>query len=429
MDHGVPGGTYRTELSSGVRIVTEHLPHAQSVSFGLFAGVGSRDEPANLAGSSHFLEHLLFKGTPQRTARQIANVVDAVGGDINAHTARESTAYYTRLPPEAAAEGLDLLCDVVSHPALRPAEVDAEREVILEELAMADDDPDDVVHRMLWENLFPGHPLGRETLGSAQTIGSITRDEIVAFHADRYRTGTLVVAAAGLVDHDDVVDEVTRTLDVASGLPAFGSARLAPVSVPEPLVVSERPTEQVHLSLGWLALDGRSPRRYAQAVANHILGGGMASRLFQSVREDRGLAYAVGSGVTRYCDAGALVVSVGTAPGRLGELVAVLDHDIESLVATGVTPEEHAGAIGYLVGATRLGLEDTGSRMLRLAGEEMLWGRVVAIDEHLEALRAVTIDDVNTVLSDVLDAPRTVAAVGPVSPDDPVLVDAAQWRR
>lgn len=422
--------TQRTELASGVRVVTEHLPHAQSVCMGVYAGVGSRDEPADLAGSSHFLEHLLFKGTPTRSARQIAQAVDAVGGDMNAHTARESTAYYTRLPPEAASAGLELLCDVVSHPAFRDVEVDAEREVILEELAMADDDPDDVVHRLLWESLYPDHPLGRETLGSPDTISAITRDQIAGFHRQRYEPGVLVVAAAGLVDHDMVVSMVEAGLDVApsdAGLPS--GARHRPGAPPVPLVVRRRPTEQVHLTMGWPALGATDPDRYALAVGNHILGGGMASRLFQSVREEQGLAYAVGSGVTRYSDAGSLVVSAGTAPGRLGTLVATIDAEIERLLADGIDADEHVTAVGYVVGATRLGLEDTGSRMMRLAGEEMLWGRAVPLDEHLDAVRSVTVDDVERVLRRVLDAPRAVAAVGPVDPGDEALVAAAGWRR
>lgn len=418
----------RTELPSGLRVVTDHMPHAQSVCMGIYAQVGSRDEPAVLAGSSHFLEHLLFKGTPTRTARQIAGEVDAVGGEMNAYTSRESTAYYTRLPPDAAVGGLDLLCDVVSHPAFRPGEVDAEREVILDEILMADDDPDDVVFRMLWEAMFGDHPLGRETLGSADTIAAITRDQIAGFHADHYAPGVLVVAVAGLVDHDAVVEQVAASLDL-SGAVAAPAGRTAPHADPAALSVRRRPTEQVHLAVGWPALHAYDPDRHALVVANHIVGGGMASRLFQAIREERGLAYAVGSSTARYTDAGALVVSAGTAPARLGELCDVLDAELEAVLADGVTDDEVASAVGYVVGATGLGLEDSGSRMVRLAGEEMLHRCVVSVDEHLDRLRAVTVDDVNRVVRRVLDAPRAVAAVGPVDADHPALVAASAWRR
>jgi len=420
----------RTELGSGVRVVTDHLPHAQSVSMGIYAQVGSRDEPAELAGASHFLEHLLFKGTPTRTARDIAVAVDAVGGEMNAYTSRELTAYYTRLPPDAAADGLDLVCDVVSRPAFRPDEVEAEREVILDELLMADDDPDDIVYRQLWQAIFGDHPLGRETLGSAETIGAIQRDEIAGFHAEHYHSGLLVVAAAGLVDHDAVVDAVERGLRAPAEVAPVGPAgRVRPRVVPEALSVQRRPTEQVHLAMGWAASDAFDDDRHALVVANHILGGGMASRLFQSVREERGLAYAVGSSATRYTDAGVLVVAAGTAPTRLAELCDVIDAELERVLDEGVGDDEVTGAIGYVVGATRLGLEDSGSRMARIAGDELLRRRVISLDEHLDALRRVTPDDVDRVLRRVLDAPRAVAAVGPVDADHPALVAAAGWRR
>jgi predicted Zn-dependent peptidase len=421
----------RTELASGLRVVTDRLPHAQSVCLGVYAQVGSRDEPEGLAGASHFLEHLLFKGTPTRSARQIAVEVDSVGGEMNAYTSRELTAYYTRLPPDVAAGGLDLLCDVVSRPAFRPAEVEAEREVILDEILMADDDPDDVVYRLLWESLFGEHPLGRETLGSAETIASITRDQIAGFHTERYSTGVLVVAAAGLVDHDEFVGQVAAALDVPAVSPegVGPHTRHRPVLTPEALVVRRRPTEQVHLAVGWPGVDAYDDDRHALVIGNHILGGGMASRLFQAIREERGLAYAVGSSAARYTDAGVLVVSAGCSPARLDELCAVLDEELERLLADGVTPDEVEGAIGYVVGATRLGLEDSGSRMARIAGDELVRGEVVSITEHLDRLRAVSVDDVNRVLRRVLDAPRAVAAVGPVDDDHPSLVRTARWRR
>jgi predicted Zn-dependent peptidase len=429
-DHMNDGGVRRTELDSGLRVVTDHMPHAQSVCMGVYARVGSRDEPAELAGASHFLEHLLFKGTPTRSAHQIATQVDAVGGEMNAYTSRETTAYYTRLPPDAAADGLDLLCDVVSRPAFRPAEVDAEREVILDELLMADDDPDDVVYRLLWESLYGDHPLGRETLGSPDTIGAISRDQIAGFHAERYRLDDLVVAVAGVVDHNAVVDQVKACLvDPGNGQAPVEATRTRPEMVPTALSVVHRPTEQVHLAIGWPALDVYDDDRYALLVANHILGGGMASRLFQSVREERGLAYAVGSSAARYTDSGALVVSAGTAPGRLDELCEVIDAELERLLADGVTDEERDRAVGYLAGATRLGLEDSGSRMVRLAGEELIWGRVASIEEQLDQLRSVTVGDVHRVVGRVLDAPRSVAAVGPVDAGHAALISAAGWRR
>ncbi len=419
---GLEPGVELTQLDNGVRIVTEAMPDAHSVTLGFWAGIGSRDEPAELAGASHFLEHLLFKGTAQRSARQIAVAVDAVGGEMNAFTTREHTAYYTRLPVAELDFGLDLLTDVVGAPAFRPAEVDAEREVIIEEILMNEDTPDDVVHTQLMEAAFPGHPLGRETLGTEDTILAMARDEIAEFHAHWYRPANLVVAAAGRLDHDHVVERVAAFLGEAPV--GRQPARSAPTGRLESLVVAERPTEQAHVAMAWLGLDHLDPDRYALGVANQILGGGMSSRLFQEVREERGLAYTVFTSPASYADAGVLTLYAGTGPSRLAELLDVIGDTIDEVLARGVTDEELAVAKGYLEGATLLGLEDSGSRMGRLGSGLISRGEIVAIDEHLARTRAVTAEAVHDILRRVLAAPSVLSIVGPFADDDPILVAA-----
>jgi predicted Zn-dependent peptidase len=416
-------GVAREVLPNGVRVVTERMPGATSVSAGIWVGIGSRDEPADLAGTSHFLEHLLFKGTEERSARAIAVAVDALGGEVNAFTTRESTAFYARLPARDLAFGLQLLGDVVARPAFRPDEVECEREVILEELLMADDTPDDVVQMRLYEALFPGHPLGRETLGTPETVGALGRDAIAEFHDQHYRPANLVVAAAGDLDHDEVLALVAGSL--AREADGERPERVAPAPPTARLVVDRRPTEQAHVLFGWQAVHYDDPDRYALLVANQILGGGISSRLFQEVREERGLAYTVYSSFSTYVDSGSFLVYAGTAPGRRQELLTVIDDVIAGMAADGVTEEEHTVALGFVEGSTLLGLEDSGSRMARIGGSELLRGRVVPVEEFLANVRAVTLDDVQRVLRRVLDTPRVLSAVGPFDADDAALQAAA----
>ena len=404
-------GIHRTVLPSGIRVVTEHMPEARSVTTGFWVAVGSRDEPEQLSGASHFLEHLLFKGTEHRSARQIAETVDAVGGEMNAFTAKEHTAYYTRLPATELVAGLELLSEVITEPAFRLNEVEAERQVILEELLMDEDDPDDLVHTLLFQGLFPGHPLGWETVGTRDSIQTMTRDDIAGFFAHHYHPVNLVVAAAGALDHDRVVAGVQACFAGNAG--GERPPRQAPDRPPEPLTVHRRDTEQAHVALGWRAVPFDDPDRYPLAVLNQVLGGGMASRLFQEVREERGLAYSVGSGTSLFADSGALVVYVGAALGRSTEALTVIDAVVADLVADGITARELEVAKGFISGSMVLGLEDSGSRMGRLGASETIRGFVTSVDEHLERIAAVTLDDVQRVAGRVFAGPRALAAVGP----------------
>jgi len=403
-----------TVLASGIRVVTERMPGVRSVTIGCYVAIGGRDEPEALSGASHFLEHLLFKGTADRAAREIAASVDARGGEMNAFTAREHTAFYVRLPSSETAFGVDLLGDVVARPAFRPDEVESERQVILEELLLSEDEPDERVHTLCMEGLFPHHPLGREVLGSDATIAAMDRDDIAAFHDTYYRPANLVVVAAGDLDHDDVVAGVEAGF--TNGRDGGRSPeRVAPDDEPLERLVLSRPTEQAHLTFGWRAFDLHDPDRYALAVVNQVLGGGMSSRLFHEIRERRGLAYSVYSYSALYSDTGALMVYAGTSSTRVDEVRAIVDAEIASVVADGLTTEELDVARGYLEGSMLLGLEDSGSRMARLGSGVIARGEVTSLDDHVARIRAVGPADVERVISRVLAHAPTAAVVGPCS--------------
>jgi predicted Zn-dependent peptidase len=399
-----------TRLDNGVRVVTERMPEARSVTLGVWVAVGGRDEPDDLAGASHFLEHLLFKGTSTRTARHIAEAIDAVGGEMNAFTSREHTAYYTRLPAHRVELGLDILGDVLTDPAFRSHEVEAERQVILEEILMNLDMPEDHVHTLLAEAMFPGHPLGREVLGTRESVEAVTRDQIAEFFGHWYRPGNLVVVAAGNVTHEQIVDGFDRTLGRREG--GERPVREAPEVDPNARVHLGDPTEQVHVAVGWRGVDHHDDERYALMVANQVLGGGMSSRLFQEVREQRGLAYSVYSWASTYDDSGSAGIYAGTAPARAGELLEVVDDEVAKLVASGVTENELGVAKGFIEGSLLLGLEDSASRMARLGRSLMARNEIVTVDDQLARIRAVTGDDVGSVAARVYGGGRSLAVIG-----------------
>ena len=401
-----------TQLANGLRIATERVPTALSVSSGVWVGVGARDEPAELAGVSHFLEHLLFKGTEQRSAMDISRAVDRVGGDMNAFTTKEYTSFYCRLPAARASLGWELLGDVLVRPALRDRDVDSERQVILEELAMDDDSPDDVAHRLLTASLFPGHPLGRETAGERDTVNAITPDDVRAFHRDWYHAGNMVVVAAGPVDHDEVVAEVERRF---AGVPDTGSRpqRQRPGTFAPGRIDHEDDTEQVHLVVGMRGLDRFDADREALDVVNHVLGGGMSSRLFDEIREQRGLVYTVYSGAAAYSDGGSVVIYAGSQPEHAAEVEHLILAEVAKLVERGLSSDERDIAIGSLTGAFALGLEDTGSRMARLGGLLTAYGEYRPVEQQIERWEAVDDAAIERVVSRVFGADRFTVAVGP----------------
>ena len=405
--------TSTTRLESGLTIVTEQVPDLHSASVGFWVGTGSRDEEPALAGASHFLEHLLFKGTARLTARGIAEAVDAVGGEMNAFTTKEYTAFYVRVLGTDLDLALDVLTDIMWAPAFRPEEVEAERQVILEEILMRGDDPGDLAQELLFEALYPDHPLGRDVLGDEKTIEAMDRDAIAAFFASHYRPDNMVMAAAGAVDHDELVERMATMPGPTH--PPTPSTRTRPTVAPVERKVVQRPTEQAHVVVGVPAIDRDDPERYALALVDIVLGGGMSSRLFQEVREERGLAYSVYSFRAAFADSGMLGVYAGTAPDRAGEVHRIIEDILDRMAADGPTPRELEVAKGQLHGSMRLGLEDSAARMSRIGRSQLVHGEVPAVDEVLARVDSVTLDDTRKVAARVLEGRRSLAVVAPRS--------------
>jgi predicted Zn-dependent peptidase len=406
------------ELPSGLTVAVEPMVSTRSVTIGVWLGIGARDEPDEHAGLCHFIEHLLFKGTDSRTAIEISQTVDRVGGDINAFTSKEYTAFYCRLPARYVADGIELLGDVLTRPALLEHDIESERQVILEELAMDDDSPEDVVHRAFGEAVYGAHPLGRSTAGDRNTVRDLGADVVRDFFTNHYRTGNTVVSVAGAVDVDEVVDLASEHFD---RMPV-GDGRV-PRSAPSPeggiatgrLHIDDE-TEQVHLVTGGHAIAREDPDREALDVVNHVLGGGLSSRLFDEIRERRGLAYSVFSTTAGHSDAGAWSIYAGSVPERADEVQSVITHELDRLVADGITDEELEIAQGYLAGAYELGLEDSGARMSRLGAQLVLRDALISVEEQLDRWSAVTHDDVRRVIDRVYGSGRrATVTVGPGS--------------
>ena len=408
-------GIRRTRLDSGLRVVTEHLPGLRSAAVGFWVGTGSRDEPASIAGASHFLEHLLFKGTLDRNAAEIAEAIESVGGDMNAFTGQETTAFYVRVPDQCLPLALEILSGIVWSPAIRLHEFESERQVILEEIRMRDDAPDDLVHDVFARALFPDHPLGREVAGSHDTISAMSRDEVAGYHGAHYLPGNVVVAVAGNLVHDEVVELVEKYLPIGDGHRPQRPHGLE-IGPPRRAAIVERPLEQAHVVVGTRSLRRDDPDRFALGVLDQVLGGGMSSRLFQEVRERRGLAYSVFSYRSAFDETGAFAVYAATAPEHVEEVLDVVNAELDRLVHDGgVTERELVSAKGHLTGSLALSLESSASRMHRIGRHELSMGEVPTLDEVVADVEAVTADDVARVIDRIL-APgeRTLAAVGPV---------------
>lgn len=432
---GAAGGSLvrRSVLPSGVRILSEAVPGARSATIGFWVAAGSRDEQAALPavdglpavpsnfGSTHFLEHLLFKGTQKRSALDIAVAFDSVGGEHNALTAKEYTCYYAKVQDRDLPMAVEVIADMVTSSLLDPAEFETERGVILEELAMADDDPADVASERLFEAVFGDHPLGRPIGGTAATIGEATREAVWAHYRSAYRPRDLVVTVAGAVEHDDLVALLERVL-VSDGWDLGTAAEpvarrvggSAVFTRGAPLSLVHRPTEQANLLIGFPGLAAADERRMTMGVLNSILGGGMSSRLFQEVREKRGLAYSVYSFAPSYSDAGIFGLYAACTPGKAATVAELMLSEFGRLAEQGVTADELARARGQLSGAAALALEDSDTRMSRLGRAELTFGEFVDLDESLRRLALVRADDVQALAADLLRGPSSISAVGAV---------------
>jgi predicted Zn-dependent peptidase len=413
----------RTVLPGGLRVITEQVPGVRSVSFGIWVGVGSRDETKSQMGSAHYLEHLLFKGTARRTALEISAAIDAVGGEMNAFTTKEYTCYYARVLDADLPLAVDVVSDLVTGALLHPEDIESERGVILEEIAMHDDDPSDLVHDEFSLAMFGDTPLGRPILGTEETIEGIRRSAISGFYRRRYRPESMVVAAAGRLDHATVVRNVRAAFgraglldgDAAPALPRIGG-RTRTRRGGEVRVLDRR-TEQANVVVGVPGIVRTDPRRYALGVLNSALGGGMSSRLFQEVREKRGLAYSVYSFATQYSDAGVVGWYAGCLPGKVDAVLDLCRTELAKVVDFGITDEELARGKGQLRGSLVLGQEDTGARMSRIAKAELLHDELPGVDEILRRIDAVTPEDVRLLAGELLTATPTLTVIGPFDPD------------
>ncbi|CAN5339189.1 pitrilysin family protein [soil metagenome] len=411
----------RSVLPSGVRILSEHVPGARSATVGYWVAVGSRDELPQTFGSTHFLEHLLFKGTPARSALDIAVSFDAVGGEHNAMTAKEYTCYYAKVQDRDLPMAVEVLSDMVTSSLIDAEEFETERDVILEELAMADDDPSDVTSERFFEAVLGDHPLGRPIGGSPETIRAATRDSVWNHYQANYRARDLVITVAGAVDHEELVSGVQHALTAAgwhleteaSPVPRRDAA-LGVIQRGSPLVVVQRPIEQANILMGVSGIPATDDRRSTMAVLNSILGGGMSSRLFQEIREKRGLAYSVYSFSPSYSDAGVFGLYAGCSPAKAGQVAELLLGEFRRLGSGGVTDDEMRRAVGQLSGASALALEDSDTRMSRLGRSEITLGEYADLDEALRRLALVTPDDVRELAVELASRPLSVAAVGTV---------------
>jgi predicted Zn-dependent peptidase len=412
-----PPGLSSTALPGGVRVVTQSVPGVRSAAFGIWVGVGSRDEAPAEVGASHFLEHLLFKGTERRDALEIASVMDAVGGELNAFTAHEYTCYYARVLDRDLPLAIDVVSDLITSALVSDEDVEIERGVILEEISMHDDDPGDVVHEAFAQALYGDHPLGRPVIGSVDAIESLSAEAIQGYYRGRYQPGRLVVSAAGNVDHADVVVQVSQALGTSEGEPS-GLRPLSSVPTGSRAVVDDRQTEQAHLVLGMEGLARHDERRFALAVLHTALGGGMSSRLFQEVRERRALAYSVYSFHTEHHDSGLMGIYAGCAPAKVDEVLAVCREELELAAAKGFTADEIERAKGQLAGSFVLGLEDTGSVMSRVGKALLVDGEIRSVEELLALVDSVTVDDVRDLGADVLRRPLSLGIIGPFPDHD-----------
>lgn len=408
----------KTVHSSGLRIVTEEIPSVRSAAFGIWVNVGSRDETPKVAGASHFLEHLLFKGTKTRTALDISSSIEAVGGEMNAFTSKEYTCFYARVIDTDLPLAIDVISDLITSSIARPEDVESERKVVLEEISMRDDDPSDLVHDLFSETFYGDTPVGRPILGTVASINELSRASIFNYYKKRYLPKDLVVAVAGNIKHQKVIDQIISALskdDFLAGEENQASMRTsAPVRRNgKPVGLIYRKTEQAHLFLGVDGVARNDERRFAMSVLSAALGGGMSSRLFQEIREKRGLAYSVYTYAQQFAGTGMLGCYAGCNPQKATEVVSIIREIFNDVAVNGLTHEELVRAQGAVRGTLVLSQEDTGSRMSRIGKSELVHGEVLGFDEILGAISAVTSSQIRELAGEFLTKSPTLAVVGP----------------
>jgi len=411
-----------TELSTGERVISERVSGVRSVSLGFWIGAGSRDEPEARAGVTHFLEHLLFKGSSRYSAQEIAEIFDELGGELNAATSRETTVVYARIPDVGLERALDVMMDMVFRPAF--VDIDSEREVVLEEIAMVEDTPNDLVHDIAAEAVFGSHPLGRPVIGRADVISSVSKRALVGYHGRAYRPDRIVLAAAGNVRHDELVRMVDERRNGARPGPGLAARKPARASGAPSVRFQRKDTEQYHLCLSARGIARQDDRRFAASLLDAIVGGSASSRLFQEIREKRGMAYSVYSYSSQYADAGQIGVYVGTREDNLAECVEITVAELSDIAGGNVRAAELARAKENLKGRILLSLESTSARMTRLGKSVVTDTPLMPPEQIVRRLEAVTAEEVAE-LADALLSPERLSAAG-IGPDESCFADAVR---
>ena len=408
----------RTVHSSGLRIVTEEVPSVRSAAVGIWVNVGSRDEAPATAGASHFLEHLLFKGTTSRTALEISSSIESVGGEMNAFTSKEYTCFYARVIDTDLPMAVDVVSDLITSSIVTALDVDAERKVVLEEIAMRDDDPSDLVHDLFSDTYYGDTAIGRPILGTIDSINNMSRNTVFNYYKKKYKPSDIVVAVAGNIKHKRVVALVEQALSRDNFLDVTGTpiirANTAVKRGPQQTVgLLYRKTEQAHMLYGMEGVARADERRFAMGVLSAALGGGMSSRLFQEIREKRGLAYSVYAYSQQFAGTGTLGFYAGCNPTKAVEVIDIIREILSDVADNGMTHEEVERAKGAVRGSLVLSQEDSGSRMSRIGKNEIVYGQVMGFDEILKAISSVNVEDVRAIASQYLAGTPTLALVGP----------------
>ena len=415
-----------TTLPTGLRIATCEIPHAETAAMGIWAGVGGRHEPANLNGISHFIEHMLFKGTSRRSARRIMEEVEGVGGDLNAYTSEERTCYYAAAAAEFFPRLCDVLCDLYMNPRFALQDIERERGVICEEILMYRDEPSSHVQEILNGHFWPNHPLGRPLTGTPDTVESLQRDDLLSYRASHYHAGSTVVSSAGKIRHQEVIDRASKLLEKIPPRQAIRQVK-APDHRGTTRVISERrDVQQTQVALGLPGASHHDPRRYALQILTTVLGGNASSRLFQELRERRGLCYSVSAQPSSFKDAGMLNISLGLEQRNVEKSLRLILSTFQSLKRHVVRAAELNRAKEYAVGTSRMSLERTSSQNMRVGGSVLVYGKIIDPEEVHSRLRAVTGEEVQAAANEFLDPLRaTVAIVGP-APDEAAIQSILQ---
>ena len=406
-------GYRKSVLPNGIRVITERMPHVRSVAVGVWVETGSRHEPEHRGGISHLIEHLVFKGTATRSAEVIARTMDSVGGQMDAFTAKENTCFYVQVLDEHLPLAVDLLTDILLHPLFNAEELEREKSVVLQEIKMVEDTPDDVIHDLFAAQVWANHPLGRPILGTVDLVNGFSRDTIAAHFAEEYVPPRIVIAVAGNVTHDQVVDLFGRGFNGFSRPAA--TRREEPAGITPSVNIVHKTLEQVHVVMGFPGLRHSAPERYALFLLNDVIGGSMSSRLFQEVRERQGLVYSIHSGVQSFCDTGTLYLYAATEAQNFSKVLKSTLKELRELKKSGVTAEELRRAKDHLKGSLMLSLESTSSRMNRLAKHELQLGSFLTMDAMLAAIDGVKYEEVQALISELVDEERlALTTLGPL---------------